>query len=377
MKVVIALDSFKGCMTSLEAGGIVAAVLGEALPDAELQVAAAADGGEGTTEAVLRAVGGERRSVTVTGPLGNPVTASFGLVADGRTAVLEMASASGLELVPPGRLDPLVATSFGAGELITAALDAGARELVVGVGGSATVDGGVGMAQALGWAVLRADGSDCGPGGAALAAVEEIFGLGVVPELAFSRVRAACDVTNPLLGPTGAARIFGPQKGATPVVVEELERGLARLAEVWRREGLLDSVDHPGDGAAGGLGAGLRAFCRAELCPGTELVAELTGLDRAIRAADVLITGEGRTDDQTAGGKLPAVLAAMARRAGSSTVLVSGAIDGDLPELDAAFDARFATVGPEVPAAEAVAHGRENLAATVREVARALRDGRI
>jgi glycerate kinase len=377
MKVVIALDSFKGCMTSLEAGEIVAGVLAEALPDAELRIAAAADGGEGTTDAVLRAAGGERRSVTVTGPLGDPVTASFGLVADGRTAVLEMASASGLDLVPPDRLDPLIATSFGTGELIRAALDAGARELVVGVGGSATVDGGMGMAQALGWALLRADGSDCGPGGRALATIDSIFGVGVVPELVFSRVRGACDVTNPLLGERGAARVFGPQKGATPKVVEELERGLAHLAEVWRREGLLGSVDQPGDGAAGGLGAGLRAFCRAELCPGAELVAELTGLDQAIRDADVLITGEGRTDAQTIDGKLPAALAAMAREAGAKTILVSGAIVEEVSELDGLFDARFATVGREVPAAEAVAHGRENLTAAACEVAAALRDGSI
>jgi glycerate kinase len=311
------------------------------------------------------------------GPLGDPVTAWFGVVPGGRTAVLEMASASGIELVPPGRLDPLAATSFGTGELILSALDAGARDLIVGVGGSATVDGGVGMAQALGWGVLRADGTDCSLGGGALGTVDRIDGPGVRRELAFSRIRVACDVTNPLLGECGAARVFGPQKGATPDVVAELERGLEHLAEVWRREGLLDAVDRPGDGAAGGLGAGLRAFCRAELCVGAELIAETTGLDRTIRDADVLITGEGRTDAQTIGGKLPAVLAAEARRAGVASVLVSGAIVGDLPELDELFDARFATVGADVPSDVAIRNGRANLAATARKVGRALASGTI
>ncbi len=338
---------------------------------------ATADGGEGTTDAVLDATGGELRSATVMGPLGNPVTARFGVVPGGRTAVLEMASASGIELVPLGRLDPLAATSYGTGELILSALDAGARDLIVGVGGSATLDGGIGMAQALGWGVLRADGADCSLGGGALGTVDRIDGLGVRRELAFSRIRVACDVTNPLLGERGAARVFGPQKGATPDMVAELERGFEHLAAVWRREGLLDAVDHPGDGAAGGLGAGLRAFCRAELGAGAELIAEITGLDRMIRDADVLITGEGRTDAQTAGGKLPAVLAAAARQAGATSVLVSGAIVGDLPELDELFDARFATVGGDVPSAEAIRNGRANLAATARKVGRALASGAI
>jgi glycerate kinase len=377
MKVVVALDSFKGCMGSRDAGEIVARGLADAALAAEVTVIATADGGEGTTDAVIAATGGELRSATVMGPFGDPVTARFGVVPDGRTVVLEMASASGVELVPPDRLDPLAATSFGTGELMVAALDAGARDLIVGVGGSATVDGGVGMAQALGWGVLRADGTDCSLGGGALGTVDRIDGLGVRPELAFSRVRVACDVSNPLLGERGAARVFGPQKGASPDAVEQLERGLEHLAEVWRREGLLDAVDRPGDGAAGGLGAGLRAFCRAELCAGAELIAEITGLDRMIRAADVLITGEGRTDAQTAGGKLPAVLAAKARRAGVTSVLVSGAIAGDLPELDELFDVRFATVGAEVRSDEAIRNGRANLAATAREVGRALASGTV
>jgi glycerate kinase len=198
--------------------------------------------------------------------------------------------------------------------------------------------------------------------------------LGIAPALTHCRIRVACDVTNPLLGPRGAARVFGPQKGATPEEVEQLEDGLGHLAEVWRREGLLESVDRPGDGAAGGLGAGLRAFCRAELCSGARLVAEMIGFDDEIRDADILVTGEGRTDEQTADGKLPVVLAARARAAGAKTVLISGAIADDVGGLGGLFDAMHATVDEEVPGEEAVRRARENLARAAGEAAEHLAD---
>lgn len=374
MKVVVAVDSFKGCMPSDEAGEMIAAGLREGLSDAEIVVIPMADGGEGTTGAVMHATGGVLRTIGVTGPTGERVEASFGLLSGGRIAVMEMASASGIELIEPDALDPMRATTFGTGELILAALDAGAREIILGLGGSATVDGGIGMAQALGYGLLTGQGKDCGYGGAALATVASIDGLGVAPVLGFAKIRAATDVTNPLLGPRGAARVFGPQKGATRDQVEELEGGLANLADVWRREGMLDSVDLPGDGAAGGLGAGLRAFCRAELCSGAELVAEMTGFDTLIRDADFLVTGEGRTDDQTADGKLPAVLAARARAAGVRTILISGAVDRDLGGVEMLFDGIYPTIGGDVPSEEAIRNGRENLAATAREVGRMLAD---
>lgn len=369
MKIVVAVDSFKGCLTSEEAGTIIADGLRIGLPGSEVAVIPMADGGEGTTEAVLRATGGELRSVSVSGPLGDPVQASFGLLPGGRIAVMEMASASGIELVTPADLDPMGATTYGTGELILAALESGASEIVLGIGGSATVDGGSGMAQALGYRFLTAEGMECARGGAALPTISGIDAAGVTPVLARSRVRIACDVTNPLLGDSGAARVFGPQKGASPKMVEELERGLANLAEVWIREAMLDSVDQPGDGAAGGLGAGLRAFCRAERRPGAELVAELTGFDERIRAADLLVTGEGRTDEQTADGKLPAVLAAKAKMAGVRTILISGAIRGDVSGLDGFFDATYATVDGDAPPEEAIREGRANLAKTAAEVA--------
>lgn len=376
MKIIVATDSFKGSLRSDEAGAIIAGALRESLADAEIIVIPVADGGEGTTDAVVRAAGGEIRDVGVTGPLGDPVTAHFGLLPGGRTAVMEMASASGLELVASDRLDPMKATTYGTGELVRAALEAGVQEIILGIGGSATVDGGAGMAQALGYRLLAADGSECGRGGVALAKIETIDVGGVSPALRTSRIRVACDVTNPLLGERGAARVFGPQKGATAEAVELLEKGLANLAEVWRREGLLDRVDHPGDGAAGGLGAGLRAFCGAEIVSGAELVAEITGFEEAIRGASLLVTGEGRTDQQTAGGKLCAVLATKARHAGARTILISGALHGDLDDVGGLFDAVFAAVRDVGTVAEAMARARDNLAAAAGNVGRLLALGR-
>jgi len=213
VKIVVAADSFKGSMRSDEAGAVIADALRESLGDAQIKVIPVADGGEGTTDAVIRATGGELRAVEVTGPLGDPVIAHYGLLPDGKTAVMEMASASGIELVPSERLDPMKATTYGTGEMIRAALEEGVREIILGIGGSATVDGGTGMAQALGYSLLAADESECGRGGEALATIATIESDGVLPALADCRIRVACDVTNPLLGELGAAKIFGPQKG--------------------------------------------------------------------------------------------------------------------------------------------------------------------
>ena len=376
MKIVVAADSFKGSMRSEEVGAVIADGLRQSLGGAEIKVIPVADGGEGTTDAVVRATGGEIREVAVTGPLGEPATARYGLSPDGRTAIMEMASASGLELVPADRLDPMKATTFGTGEMIRAAVEEGVRAIILGIGGSATVDGGTGMAQALGYRLLTVAGSECGRGGEALSTIATIETDGVLPALADCRIRVACDVTNPLLGERGAARVFGPQKGATPEMVGLLEDGLANLAGVWQREGFLGGVESPGDGAAGGLGAGLRAFCNAEMSSGADLVAEITGFDEEIRDAAILVTGEGRTDQQTADGKLCAVLAAKARNAGASTILISGALHGDLGELSGLFDAVFAAVQDVCTLDEAIGRGRENLSMTAKNVGRILAMGR-
>jgi glycerate kinase len=376
MKIVVATDSFKGSMRSDEAGSIVADALRESLQDADIKVIPVADGGEGTTDAVVRATGGEIREVNVTGPLGEAATARYGLLPDGKTAIMEMASASGIELVPSERLDPMKATTYGTGEMIRAALEEGVREIILGIGGSATVDGGIGMAQALGYRLLAADGSECGRGGEALATIAAIETDGVLPALADCRIRVACDVTNPLLGERGAARVFGPQKGATPEMVELLEAGLGNLGQVWIREGFLTDVTNPGDGAAGGLGAGLRAFCNAEMTSGADLVAAITGFDAEIRDAQILVTGEGQTDEQTAGGKLCAVLAAKARKAGARTILISGALHGDLGDLSGLFDAVFAAVQDVCSLDEAIERGPENLSVAAFNVGRVLALGR-
>ena len=373
---MVATDSFKGSMRSDEAGSIIADGIRESLGNAEIKVIPVADGGEGTTDAVVRATGGEIKEVAVTGPLGDPATAHYGILPDGQTAIMEMASASGLGLVPTDRLDPMRASTYGTGELIRAAVTAGVREIILGIGGSATVDGGAGMAQALGYRLLAADGSECRRGGEALSSIASIETDGVLPILAECRIRVACDVTNPLLGEHGAARVFGSQKGATPEIVELLEGGLANLAGVWQRQGFLDGVESPGDGAAGGLGAGLRAFCNAEMSSGAALVADITGFDEEIRDADILVTGEGRTDEQTAGGKLCAVLAAKARQAGASTVLISGALHGDFEELDNLFDAVFSAVQDVCPLDEAIERGPGNLFMTAQNVGRILALGR-
>ena len=376
MKVVIATDSFKNTMRSDEAGSIIGDALRASLRDAKIVVLPMADGGEGTTDAVVGATGGTVQAVDVTGPLGETVTAHFGLLPDGRTAVMEMASASGIELVAPERLNPMKTTTYGTGELFRAVLSRGVRDIVLGIGGSATIDGGLGMSQALGFRFVTADGADCARGGAALASVASIDAEGVVPELAACRIRVACDVTNPLLGKRGAANVFGPQKGASQEMVEELENGLGNLAEVLIREGWLASVDRPGDGAAGGLGAALRGLCNAEIQSGANLVADLTGFDEVIADADLLVTGEGRTDSQTAGGKLCAVVAARARAAGARTILISGTLGDDLGAVDGLFDAVYASVRDVGSLDQAMRRARENLSETAKNVGRALALGR-
>ena len=325
-RIVVAPDSFKGSASAREVAEAIADGLRRALPSVEIETVPMADGGEGTVEALVEATGGRYVDVQVTGPLGEPVQARFGLLGDGATAVIEMAAASGLPLVPPHRRDPLVTTTYGTGEMIRAALDRGARRLVIGIGGSATVDGGVGMAQALGVRFLDAEGRDIGPGGGALAHLDRIDLSGLDSRLRATEILVACDVTNPLYGPDGAAPVFGPQKGATPEMVAILDANLRHLADVIRRDLGLDVSTLPGGGAAGGLGAGLVAFCSARLRPGVELVIETVGLERRLQGADLAVTGEGALDRQTPYGKTPAGVGRLARRLGIPAVAIVGSI---------------------------------------------------
>lgn len=331
MKVVIAIDSFKGSISSIEAGTAAAAGVKDIFEDAEVIAIPLADGGEGTVDALIQAAGGERIARTVTGPLGEPVQAGYGLLDGGATAVIEVAAACGLTLVPPEKRDPLVTTTFGVGELIVDALERGCRRLIVGLGGSATNDAGAGMLQALDCALRDASGADIARGGGALASLASIDRAGLHPRLADVRIDVACDVDNPLHGLDGAAHVFAPQKGASPAAVEALDAGLRRFADVAREQLGCDVQRIPGAGAAGGLGAAFAGLLGASMRPGAALVLEAAGFDRLLAGCDFVVTGEGRLDGQTARGKAPLAVAAAAAARGIPVIALAGSI---APEAD-------------------------------------------
>lgn len=339
MKIVVAPQSLKGSLDAPAVGEAIAAGIRHVLSNADIQIVPVADGGEGTVSALVAATGGQLTAVEVTGPLGEPVRAEYGILGDDgsgpKTAVLEMASASGLPLVPPERRDPRITTTYGTGELMRAARDGGAARLLIGIGGSATTDGGAGMAQALGYRLLDASGSDLPPGGAALAYLDRIDASGRDTRLDAVEIQVACDVSNPLCGPTGASAVYGPQKGATPDMVEALDAALAHYAAILRRDLGADVANVPGAGAAGGLGAGLLAFARARLIPGARVVFDALDFAHRIEGADLVFTAEGRLDSQTAYGKAPGAVAAAAREAGARTVALVGGLLADDAELAA------------------------------------------
>ncbi len=364
MKIVVAPDSYKGNMRSAEVCAIIRQAILEERPDAEVLTFPMADGGEGTVEAVVAATGGEFRNMDVCGPLNDPVSAQYGILPDG-TAIMEMASASGIELVSADQLNPLEATTYGTGQLVRHLLQEGHCSIVMGIGGSATVDGGTGMAQALGYRFMDCDGVEITErGGKMLQRICRIDSASSEPGLKGATIRVACDVTNPLTGPNGAAAIFGPQKGATPEMVEQLNSGLSNLMGISGTEGA------PGDGAAGGLGYGLRAFCDAEIVSGANLIAETVGLPAALEGADLLITGEGRTDGQTASGKLCSVLAGMARERGVKTLLVSGALQGEMNVFLDVFDYAFSISAGHTSLDACIAHAPEDLGFLMRNIMR-------
>jgi glycerate 2-kinase len=366
MKIVVAPDSFKGNMRSARICDIIHKAILDEIPDAIVIEIPMADGGEGTVDALVSATGGRVESIMVTGPLGESVSASFGVLPDG-TAVMEMASASGIELVPADRLDPMNATSFGTGEILRHLISTGHTSIIMGIGGSATVDGGTGMAQALGIRLLDIHGNEIPErGGAILSRIHGIDTSRQLPGLISATVRVACDVTNPLTGPNGAAAVFGPQKGATAEMIPRLDDGLKNLKQICGCEGAA------GDGAAGGLGYGLRAFCGAKIIPGARLIAEAAGLEAALQGADLLITGEGQTDGQTTSGKLCSVLAEMARERGVKTMLLSGALQGDLADISNVFDFAFSISAGHTSLEACIRHAPEDLAFTVRNALKLL-----
>ncbi|WP_395945654.1 glycerate kinase [Brevundimonas sp.] len=376
MKIVIAPDSFKESLSAAEAVDCIRAGFLAVFPDAEIVGVPVADGGEGTVDALVAATGGRLIRRTVTGPLGAPVEAFFGVTGDGRTGVIEMAAAAGLMLIPPADRDPLAATSRGVGELILAALDEGVEHLIVGLGGSATNDGGAGLIQALGGRLTDADGADLGAGGGALDRLAHVDVSGIDPRIGGCRIDVACDVDNPLVGPEGASAVFGPQKGATPEMVAQLDRNLRRLAEVLRRDLAIDVADHAGGGAAGGLGAALFGVFGGRLRPGVEIVTEAVGLDALVRDADLVVTGEGRMDGQSVRGKTPMGVARVARANGKPVIGVAGCLGEGADRLHAhGVEAIFSVLTRACTVEEALAEARDNLRDCARNIAATLKLG--
>jgi len=366
---VVAPDSFKGSASAKEVAQAIADGLKVALPDAEFDLVPMADGGEGTVDALVAATGGQIVNVKVTGPLGEPVEGFFGILGDGETAVIEMAAAAGLHLVPPQKRNPLITTTYGVGELIKAALEMGCRKLIIGIGGSATNDGGAGMAQALGAKLLDENGNEIGFGGGELGKLAHIDVSSLDKRIQEAEIFVACDVTNPLTGPNGASAVYGPQKGATPEMVKVLDENLRHYAQIIRRDLGVDVEHVPGAGAAGGLGAGLMAFCNAKLQRGVDLVIQAVKLDERIKNADLVITGEGKLDFQTGFGKVPYGVAQIAKRQNKTVIAIVGQMgDGSEKCRDWGIDACFSIVNRPMSEQEAIANTLPLLRRTSEEL---------
>lgn len=376
MKIVIAPDSYKESLSALEVATQIELGFREVFPDALYLKVPMADGGEGTVQAMAAATQGRIIEVTVTGPLGLPAKGFYALTGDGRMAMIEMAAASGLALVPPAQRNPNITTSYGTGELITAALDAGARHLILGIGGSATNDGGAGMLQALGVKLLDASGQDIARGGAPLAQLARIDSSGIDARLATCTIEVACDVDNPLTGPRGASAIFGPQKGATPEMVQQLDANLLHFAQCIQRDLGVDVDQVAGAGAAGGMGAAMLAFLQGQLRPGCEIIAKAVGLDAAVQDASLVITGEGRIDQQTIFGKTPFGVANVARQHGVPVIGIAGSLGHNAQVVHAhGIDAIFSVLSRTCTIQEAMAEAEHNVRSAARNVAAVLAIG--
>lgn len=375
MKVVIAIDSLKGSLTSMEAGAAVKAGVLLAHPEAEVVIKPLADGGEGTTDALIEGLGGERIDVTVTGPMGKPVSAYYGYLKETDTAIIEMASAAGITLVSEGEKNPLTATTYGVGEMIKDAAEKGCRNFIIGIGGSATNDGGIGMLKALGYTFLDANGRDTGEGAQALGKVAKIGTAAVYSKLKECHFQVACDVTNPLCGENGATYIYGPQKGVTDALKLVLDRDMAHFADVTSAALGNHFAETEGAGAAGGLGFAFLSFLGAELTPGIELILNAVKLEESLKDADVVVTGEGRLDHQTAMGKAPIGVAKLAKKYGAKVLAFAGGVTKDAKACNAAgIDAFFPIVRGITTLEEAMDPERagENMTDSVEQVFRLL-----
>lgn len=375
MKVVIAIDSLKGSLSSMEAGMAIKDGILAAKPDAEVIVKPLADGGEGTTDALIEGMNGERIDLTVTGPMHTPVDAYYGYLKDTNTAVMEMASAAGITLVPDSEKNPLLATSYGVGEMINDAIQRGCRNFIIGIGGSVTNDGGIGMLKALGVRFLDENDEDAGEGGQALAKVARIDVSGMNPLLKECHIQVACDVNNPLCGENGSTYVYGPQKGVTEDMKKTLDEAMAHFARVTSETLENDYMNTPGAGAAGGLGYAFLAYTGAALTPGIELILDAVGLEEELSGADVVVTGEGRLDFQTAMGKAPVGVAKLAKKYNAKVIAFAGSVTKEATACNKeGIDAFFPILRGVCTLAEAMdpVAARNNMTATVEQVFRLL-----
>lgn len=372
MKIVIAIDSLKGSLSSMEAGHAIEQGIRNVLPETKVLVKPLADGGEGTTEALVEGLGGDMVQVQVHGPLETPVNAAYGVIRESNTAIMEMAAAAGIILVGKDKR-PLDATTYGVGEMIRDAITRGCREFIIGIGGSATNDGGIGMLTALGYEFLDAEGKPAGIGAGALYKVAKICDDKVMPELKDCHFRIACDVTNPLCGENGSTYIYGLQKGVTVELRDELDHAMGAYAQVVKAYNGTDYAKTPGAGAAGGLGFAFLSFLSGELLPGIELVLNAVEMDKAMEGADLVFTGEGRLDYQTAMGKAPVGIAKMAKKHGAKVIALAGAvIEGAQECNEQGIDAYFPILRQVVTLDEAMdpATARKNMVETTEQVMR-------
>ncbi|WP_312235627.1 glycerate 2-kinase [Pseudescherichia sp.] len=376
MKIVIAPDSYKESLSATEVAQAIEKGFREIFPDAHYVSVPVADGGEGTVEAMIAATQGAEHTASVTGPLGERIDARWGMSGDGHTAFIEMAAASGLALVPPELRNPLITTSRGTGELILHALDHGARNIIIGIGGSATNDGGAGMVQALGAKLCDANGTEIGHGGGSLMSLNTIDISGLDPRLASCTLRVACDVTNPLTGEQGASRIFGPQKGATDAQIVELDNNLSHYADVIKKSLRVDVKEVPGAGAAGGMGAALMAFLGAELRSGIEIVTQALNLEEHIHDCTLVVTGEGRIDSQSIHGKVPVGVAKVAKKYHKPVIGIAGSLTHDVGVVHQyGIDAVFSVLTSIGTLEEAFRGAFDNIYRASRNIAATLRVG--
>jgi glycerate kinase len=371
MKIVIASDKYKGSLSALEVCRIIERTIKEIGPDIEVMISPMADGGDGTVETLVESLDGKLIELKVKGPLGEPVNARFGMIGNG-TAVIEMASASGLVLVPADMQNPMETTTYGTGELILKAIEMGSKKIIVGIGGSATNDGGMGMAQALGYRLLDSNADPLDPGGKGLARLASIDNSGINSKLLLTTIEVASDVDNPLYGKKGAAYVYGPQKGADPEMVKALDEGLINYAKIVARDLKKDIADLPGAGAAGGLGAGLAAFAGGILKPGTDIVIETTGLEDKIKDADLIITGEGAMDEQTFYGKSAYGVAKLASKYNIPVITINGSVLSDINSIDeknsSLFSGNFSIINKPMSLEEAIRDAEELLSGAAAEI---------